>query len=84
LPVSWPSNPKVALAYLDQLARSGDAMGNHAELRSALAAADALVSKGETDRTIRRQLRSLSRQISDDNGLKKDLKMQLEGIAETI
>ena len=59
-------------------------MGNHEELRTALAAADALVAKGETDRKIRRQIRSLSRQIGDDGGLKKDLKMQLEGIAETI
>ena len=64
--------------------RSGDAMGNHEELRTALAAADTLVAKGETDRKIRRRLRSLSRQISDDGGLKKDLKIQLEGIAKTI
>ena len=41
-------------------------------------------SQGETDRKIRRQIRSLSRQIGDDSSLKKDLKMQLEGIAETI
>tara|TARA_E500000178_G_scaffold110832_1_gene110601 strand:- start:6400 stop:8913 length:2514 start_codon:yes stop_codon:yes gene_type:complete len=84
LPVSWPMNPKVALAYLDQLARSGDAMGDHEELRSALEAADRAVAEGETDRKIRRKLRSLSRQIKEDTGLKKDLKMQLERIAETI
>jgi uncharacterized protein (DUF305 family) len=64
-PVTWPDEPVVALAYLDQLGRSR-ALGSGADaaLRQALGQAGAKLNARQTDRALGERLVSLGRSLS--------------------
>ncbi len=66
-PVTWPAEPVVARAYMDQLARS-EALDASlaADLKSALDSADAALAKGAADRGLSSKLKSLARKLGDD------------------
>ena len=59
--VTWPAEPVVALAYVDQLERAdGLSPGMLGELRAALAQAESALAANERDRRLARRLNSLS------------------------
>ena len=61
LPVSWPAHPVVALAYVDQLQRSGAvAQASLAQLRQALTEARARTSASTRDGELAARLRTLA------------------------
>ncbi len=65
MPVTWPDHPVVALAYLDQLQRSGGlAAGTIAELRQALEPASARVEAGTRDGQLAARLASLAGSVA--------------------
>lgn len=68
--VSWPDEPVVALAYVDQMERSGgmDAAAI-TELRSAIDAASGPLGAGETDPDTADRLESLAARMGDGAGL---------------
>tara|TARA_B100001996_G_scaffold37031_2_gene27396 strand:+ start:21 stop:2402 length:2382 start_codon:yes stop_codon:yes gene_type:complete len=88
IPMAWPSDPAVALSYVDQLERMGAIENDDKEnIRSLLSSYDDVMSKGGNNR--------LSRKISnislEDTGRDNDalriqtlLKENLEGIAEKL
>ncbi|MEM0928886.1 MAG: DUF305 domain-containing protein [Pseudomonadota bacterium] len=62
--VTWPADPIVAYAYLDQLERDGAIpMDDIAALRSALAEASMQLEAGAEDRVLARRLRDLVRGV---------------------
>ena len=72
-PVSWPAEPVVAKAYMDQLQRSdGMTAEAAAELTAALDRADTLLKNGESDAELAGKLSALSGNI-DHEGLSKTL-----------
>ncbi len=91
MPVTWPDHPVVALAYLDQLQRSGGlAAGSIAELRQALEPAKALVEAGTRDGQLAARLASFAASVapasSDPAGGKRvaALRQTLTGIAARL
>jgi uncharacterized protein (DUF305 family) len=64
-PVNWPDHPLVALAYLDQLERSGSTTApNTAALRSALAQARTHMDARSKDGALARNLATLASQLT--------------------
>lgn len=65
--VTWPAEPVVARAYIDQLQR-GEALAGelHARLEAALADADARLSEGGPDLVLAGQLESLAAAVAGD------------------
>jgi len=69
LRVTWPADPVVARAYLDQLERSGAQPGvPQAELRAALDSAAAQLREGVRDAGLAARLESLGQAVSSDSG----------------
>ena len=88
--VTWPAEPVVARAYIDQLQRD-DAIGGSllADLNAALDSADARLADGARDRSLTRRLNSLAERIGDDGNAmtvkrKAALTETLTGIAARL
>ena len=63
--VTWPVDPVVAYAYLDQLERDGAlTLEDISTLRDGVAKAASKIAAGETDRDFAKELRNLTRAIS--------------------
>ena len=68
LPVSWPEEPVVGRAYVDQLERGGALPAAAAsELRAALDDTAARIDSGQRDRGLARTLNTLARDIDPDS-----------------
>ena len=68
-PVSWPSEPVVAQAYLDQLERSGDMSDPQmAELTDVLTRSASQLEKSTTDEELAAQLHSLTSTVAKGGG----------------
>lgn len=68
-PVTWPAEPVVARAYIDQLSRSNaldDAAA--AELNAILDASSAALEQGASDRGLARRLSKLAGSLDEDSG----------------
>ncbi len=67
-PVTWPAEPVVARAYLDQLAR-GEALSAESmkDLKQALDKADAALAKGGADKDLAASLKSLASGLKSDD-----------------
>ena len=88
--VTWPAEPVVARAYIDQLQRD-DAIGGSllADLNAALDSADARLADGARDRSLTRRLNSLAERVGDDGNAatvkrKSALAETLTGIAARL
>jgi hypothetical protein len=89
--VSWPAEPVVARAYIDQLNRS-DALDRAvvAELDKALDSSASTLERGARDRRLARSLSKLARNLDDDssdattNKRRAELAETLRGIAERL
>ncbi|MCZ0944489.1 MAG: DUF305 domain-containing protein, partial [Gammaproteobacteria bacterium] len=81
---SWPAQPPVAYAYLDQLRRGEQVDAPLADdLEVALGDASAALGRGERSRTLARQLSSLAAKVS--NGVEDgSTSRSLKGLAETL
>jgi uncharacterized protein (DUF305 family) len=90
-PVSWPAEPVVARAYLDQLERS-DALpaSTIADVSEALGRAGSQLDRGVADKSLAKQLRALKAELAIDGGdaaslmRRASLADTLEGIAERL
>ena len=90
-PVSWPAEPVVARAYIDQLLRSG-AMDEAASapLTTALEAAASALAGGDRDRKLARALRRLAKDLSGPREASATARRQralartLKGIAKRL
>ncbi|MBT1451865.1 DUF305 domain-containing protein [Glaciecola sp. XM2] len=89
--VTWPAEPVVALAYLDQFARDGGLDTSvHEQVKQMMDAAQTMLNSGETDRGFSRDLAKLAKSLkannTDHNALKrvKGLRDTLEDIAKRI
>ncbi|HNP36892.1 MAG TPA: DUF305 domain-containing protein [Woeseiaceae bacterium] len=68
-PVSWPADPVVARAYLDQLQRSdGLAASLISELEAALDKSESQIGTGTRDKALARKLEALSREVTKGKG----------------
>ncbi len=90
-PVTWPADPVVASAYLDQLERGGAlTTADRADLDAALEAATERLAQGGRDRRVARRLEDLAEslpRIDDDATQQKRqtaLADTLSGIAERL
>ena len=81
---SWPAQPLVAYAYLDQLRRGEQVDAPLADdLEVALGDASAALGRGERSRTLARHLSSLAAKVS--NGVEDgSTSRSLKGLAETL
>lgn len=83
-PVSWPAEPVVAMAYLDQLERGGDLASDVLSAhRAALTAAQTALDAGTTDADLAAQLTTLAGDLdsaSDDIAVEK----RVLGLGETL
>ena len=78
--VTWPAEPIIARAYMDQLQRSEAlSAGEVADLNSALDQADAKLEEGGSDRGLARTLRTLASELDADKG-----GAQVSGLQETL
>ncbi len=89
--VTWPAEPVVARAYIDQLARS-DALSNSmmADLATALNRASRTIENGGSDAELGDRLQRLARAVDADSGdantrnRRANLAATLRGIAERV
>lgn len=73
-PVSWPAEPVVAKAYVDQLERSqGLSADRIAELRAALSSAEESLAQNSKDRKLAKSLKSMAKK-TDHEALAQVLK----------
>jgi hypothetical protein len=82
-PVTWPADPVVARAYLDQLARTQALSASQMkDLTEALDSADAALKKGGSDKAVSDKLKSLASGLkaSGDDAAKK----RVAGLGETL
>ncbi len=83
-PVSWPGEPVVARAYLDQLLRSDDLTQSLIEdLTDALARAESLLPQGARDPDLATRLASLAANIRRNRGDAR-LEKSRNGLANTL
>jgi len=84
-PVSWPDHPVVALAYVDQLERSGSlAPATIASLRSALNNANARVSARGKDGALAAQLTQLAGGLAATNGADATATARVAALRKTL
>jgi uncharacterized protein (DUF305 family) len=82
-PVSWPAEPVIARAYMDQLARSETlSEGQMKDLAAALDSAEAALEKGGADKAVSDKLKSLAAGLkaAGDDAAKK----RIAGLSETL
>jgi uncharacterized protein (DUF305 family) len=66
--VTWPAEPVVALAYLDQFARDGGLPDKqHEEVAKMMSKAQSMLDSSETDRTFSRALTKLAKSLAPSN-----------------
>lgn len=83
-PVSWPADPVVARAYLDQLVREKSLSDSFAaELAVAIDVATAELEAGESDAEVKSELQSLAAALQMDTGNSITAKRRA-GLAETL
>lgn len=90
-PVTWPDDPVVARAYLDQLERSASLpTAMLADLREALGRADAAIDGDRRDRRLARRIADMAKQVDGIDGSpasarRRDaLSRTLSGISERL
>ncbi len=86
-PVTWPAEPVVARAYLDQFRRdSALAADRLAELDEAVSLAEAKLASGSRDRTLSRRLNRLAGGLDGDTATKRETALAgtLKGIAARL
>lgn len=82
-PVSWPNEPVVALAYLDQLKRNKAIAASTADaLNEALGSAASILEKGARDSKLANTLESVATKIGNAKG--GSSARQQSGLAETL
>jgi uncharacterized protein (DUF305 family) len=82
--VSWPAEPVVARAYLDQLARDDALPGNFAaELSETLDRAEERLGEGKRDRGLAKSLERMTKQLRGDGGSPITTRRQA-GLADTL
>ncbi|MDT0594964.1 DUF305 domain-containing protein [Glaciecola petra] len=70
-PVSWPANPVVARAYLDQLARHNALSdAQHESVKSLLAKVEILLNNNDSDRKTSRALTKIAKTLVSDKSAK--------------
>lgn len=83
-PVSWPNEPVIARAYIDQLKRAGSLSESVAgDLASALGRAESLLSQGSKDSGLAAELKSLAGTIGSKTS-NAGSKRSSAGLAETL
>jgi len=83
-PVSWPDEPVVARAYLDQLVRSGAITESYkADMTAALDRAETRLQNGGRDKALAKKLKSLARTKASDTG-DAIAKKRLAALADTL
>ena len=84
-PVTWPADPVIARAYLDQMKRSGDmseaAIG---DVSSSLDKAQSLLDAGQTDKAFSKSLTTLAKGLKAGGGRQAALAQTLTGIASRL
>ena len=83
-PVSWPSHPQIALAYMDQMKRAGQVVVGDAELRQALKDAQSQMSSGANNPQLGQQILALANAIDTGGKQTLPLKETLAGIATAL
>ena len=84
-PVTWPDHPVVALAYVDQLERSGSlAPATIASLRSALNSANARVSARVKDAALASQLNQLAGSLAVTGGADAKATARVAALRKTM
>lgn len=83
-PVTWPDEPVIALAYIDQLKRSDSVpAATVTKLTAALDSASASLKNGAHDDDLADTLESLAEKVSDSKGTGVTAK-RLSGLADTL
>jgi hypothetical protein len=83
-PLSWPAEPVVARAYVDQLARSSElSAAVVADLNSALVSSATRLESGGRDRDLARKLTTLAKTVNVDSG-DANTKMRRAALAGTL
>ena len=84
-PVTWPAEPVVARAYMDQLARE-EALEAEvaAKLTSALNASEAALAEGRRDRRLARSMRRLASDLDAASGLSGQSAARVASLSETL
>lgn len=82
--VTWPAEPVVARAYIDQLERTSALSADEmSELSDALDRSAAQLESGDRSRSLSRELQSLARTVERGEGSAIDMKRRA-GLAETL
>lgn len=82
--VSWPAEPVVARAYIDQLQRSNSLSGSAvADLTAALDRSESSLEKGGADRRVADQLNTLAANLRSDDNSAVTLQ-RLSSLSETL
>ncbi|MEO1118703.1 MAG: DUF305 domain-containing protein, partial [Pseudomonadota bacterium] len=84
LPVTWPAEPVVALAYIDQLNRDEALDATLAsDIGAALERAGQHLASGERDRSLSRELKRLAKRLGSDDA-KGAVAQRLDALAATL
>ena len=82
--VTWPAEPVVARAYMDQLERASALSDDEkSELTDALDRSAAELESGDRNRGLSRELQSLARTVAREDGSAMDVKRRA-GLADTL
>ncbi|MFT5277781.1 MAG: hypothetical protein ACI97K_001202 [Glaciecola sp.] len=83
-PVTWPAEPVVALAYLDQLERDGGLdKGTLHKTRNMLTEAQQLITSGEADRKFAKAMKKLASKLKS-NSKDETAKKRVMALSETL
>ncbi len=83
--VTWPAEPVVARAYLDQLGRGGGlSEAFAADVAVTLDRSAARIEAGEKDQDLAFGLESLAAELAEQGGDDAAVRRQLGGLAETL
>ena len=83
-PVTWPSHPRIALAYLDQIERAGERFVGNTELRQELENAQIQMAAEASDIPLGNKILSLASKIDSHTMHSQPLKQVLSGIADAL
>ena len=83
-PVTWPSHPWIALAYLDQIERAGERLVGNTELRQALQNAQIQIAAEASDIPLGNKILALASKIDSHAMHSQPLKQVLSGIADAL
>ncbi len=84
-PVTWPAEPVVARAYMDQLDREGALDADMAaRLNEALEASEAVLADGRRDRKLARSMRRLASDLDAAQGASSQAAMRMASLSDTL